>query len=210
MVKIIKDKIWQTIYLYLCFKKQYLAIQLPESESLAVLERIKPQSSWHSSRVVLKLTLPLRRAITNSWLRWKVVKQPERDAGWSLNEVIWKRKELTLQSILSSTDICKARVTAIPLRGSEWVKPWEVHGADFTWQSCSAHARRQCNTPEWDKSKQSVDSPSMKHAFKWCFVENCVRININECEKRGEQMYSTFILFYLFFIFYQIGTSYHD
>lgn len=41
-----------------------------------------------------------------------------------------KRKaELTLQSIVSSTDICKAPVTALLLRGIEWVEPWRaLHG----------------------------------------------------------------------------------
>lgn len=41
-----------------------------------------------------------------------------------------KRKaELTLQSNLSSTDICIAPVTALLLRGIEWLEPWRaLHG----------------------------------------------------------------------------------
>lgn len=40
-----------------------------------------------------------------------------------------RKAELTLQSILSSTDICKAPVAAFILRGIEWVEPWRaLHG----------------------------------------------------------------------------------
>lgn len=86
-----------------------------------------------------------------------------------------KRKaELTLQSILSSTDICKAPVSALLLRGIEWVEPWRaLHGRlHLTGRA----VRRRSTWPihlsgiglNQGKSHKPHSLTLLLHLFVWC------------------------------------------